>query len=359
MLTSSIIGKAFAERPDLKKRTYDAIAQSPQHTTLFEDIATYTQTLRTSALIPSTNSDPPPSKKRKLQDNTNDNINGTSHPSPPEWKPGYTTIRETSFLVPQRKKLTLELSSLAAEGLRARNPTTSAAEVGIAWRDVQHAVCLPVPEKAQRQYTFCVFPAYGDGVTVAPEGVRAAEPMVWTVPDTIPKNANLGSEKGGGGEQGEETSKVFMQRFLATSLGHVRKKIIEPEEREFASTLVQAHRKGEKAYHVKAFRGSKDGFLFFLSTGIVWAFKKPLTFFSFDTIDSVSYTSVLQRTFNLNITTRTCSLPTDDKQEFEFSMLDQADFAGIDGYVKRHGLQDASMAEERRARKLNINGNGN
>jgi hypothetical protein len=38
----------------------------------------------------------------------------------------------------------------------------------------------------------CVFPTHGDGVTVAPEGVRAAEPMVWTVPDTVPKNAILG-----------------------------------------------------------------------------------------------------------------------------------------------------------------------
>lgn len=37
-------------------------------------------------------------------------------------------------------------------------------------------------------------------------------------------------------------------------------------------------------------------------------------------------------------------------------MLDQADFAGIDAYVKRHGLADASMAEARRAKRLNVNG---
>ena len=37
-------------------------------------------------------------------------------------------------------------------------------------------------------------------------------------------------------------------------------------------------------------------------------------------------------------------------------MIDQADFAGIDAYVKRNGLQDASLAEKRRAKKLNING---
>ena len=42
--------------------------------------------------------------------------------------------------------------------------------------------------------------------------------------------------------------------------------------------------------------------------------------------------------------------------EHEFSMIDQADFAGIDAYVKRHGLSDASMAAQRKAKRLNING---
>jgi hypothetical protein len=36
-------------------------------------------------------------------------------------------------------------------------------------------------------------------------------------------------------------------------------------------------------------------------------------------------------------------------------MIDQADFAGIDGYIKRHGLNDASMAAERRAKAYNVN----
>lgn len=36
-------------------------------------------------------------------------------------------------------------------------------------------------------------------------------------------------------------------------------KLIAPEDAEFASATPEAHRKGEKAYHVKAFRGNKDG----------------------------------------------------------------------------------------------------
>ena len=36
-------------------------------------------------------------------------------------------------------------------------------------------------------------------------------------------------------------------------------------------------------------------------------------------------------------------------------MLDQADFPSIDAYIRRHDLHDSSMAEQRRAKKLNIN----
>jgi hypothetical protein len=97
------------------------------------------------------------------------------------------------------------------------------------------------------------------------------------------------------------------------------------------------------------------GYLYFLSSGIFFGFKKPLIFFAFENIESISYTSVLQRTFNLNIATRLASNPN-ESQEFEFAMIDQTNHGGIDAYVKKHGLQDASLAEARRARRLNING---
>jgi hypothetical protein len=43
------------------------------------------------------------------------------------------------------------------------------------------------------------------------------------------------------------------------------------------------------------------------------------------------------------------------EEEIEFSMLDQADFAGIDDYIKRHGLNDASLAAGRRAKRYGVN----
>lgn len=142
---------------------------------------------------------------------------------------------------------------------------------------------------------------------------------------------------------------------MTTSLrcaGNHACELVSSDPKVFHSVARQAYRPQEKAVHVKAFRGSKDGFLFFLPTGILWGFKKPLLFLPLDKIVAVSYTSVLQRTFNIVVELEGVEGSEEGGQEIEFSMLDQEDYAGIDqSYVRRHGLADRSMAEQRKAKK--------
>ena len=275
-----------------------------------------------------------PTKKRKLDSTTGGNK---------EWDTGsFSTFNDISFSIPQRKKLKLEIGYSTEQGIRTVNGAGEV-EFSIQWADIREIACLPVPEKAQASYNFCIFSNSHDN--------SAHDQMLWTVPDAVPKEGSFGA--GTHAEPGE-TYKSTIVSTINSILKAYKKRVTEPSSSVFSSELAQAHRKGETAFHVKAFRGAKDGFMFLLSTGIVWGFKKPLQFFSFDVIDSVSYTSVLQRTFNLNIAVRRNA--GSDTQEFEFSMIDQADFGGIDNYVKIHSLQDASMAEQRRAKKLNVNG---
>ena len=108
-------------------------------------------------------------------------------------------------------------------------------------------MCLPVPEKATVAHNFCIFPKYGDGVTSTPENVQAREPMVWTINDPKVK------EKGPNWKSPRDSIIEFLTRMNV--------EVLEPTASEFVSEVLQAHRKGEKAYHVKAFRGSKDGML--------------------------------------------------------------------------------------------------
>ena len=137
--------------------------------------------------------------------------------------------------------------------------------------------------------------------------------------------------------------------------------IVEGDPRVFFSAARQPLRPAEKAVHVRAFRGSKDGYLFFLPTGILWGFKKPLLFLPLDRIVAVSYTNVLQRTFNIVVEVDTdvnvnvnenVSGEDSGHDEVEFGMLDQEDYTGIsEMYVQRHRLQDRSMAEQRKAKR--------
>ncbi|THC87034.1 hypothetical protein EYZ11_013521 [Aspergillus tanneri] len=259
-------------------------------------------------------------------------------------------MQDVSFAIPQRKKLLLEIT--AGRGyLRARNQTSKEIEFGIPMDKIQHILCLPVPEKNQRQFNFCLIPQYGDGINPPPDGEPVPESIVWTVADGPPKAAFSGDGQQLGNNEGETTERLVRQ-VLNDNL--LQTQVVRPEDKQFVSAMPEAHRKGEKAYHVKAFRGSKEGYLFLLSTGILFGFKKPLVFFALENVDSISYTSVLQRTFNLNIAAR--SLNNDEPQEFEFSMIDQVDYGGIDAYIKKHGLQDASLAEARRAKRYNVNG---
>lgn len=241
----------------------------------------------------------------------------------------YTSFSDISFSIPQRKKLKLEIGN----GVRAKNANDDI-EAFVSFPLVDDIVCLPVPEKAQAQYNFCVFADLIDYNS----GPAAVEQILWTVSEVPSKaNPNLPTKAG-----------------VMEKLQEHQMKVVEPSKEEFSSQLQQAVRKGETAYHVRAFRGAKEGYLFFLSTGIFWGFKKPIEFYAFRIINSVSYTSILQRTFNLVVSTKkSMDSPV---LEHEFSMIDQVDFAGIEAYVKRHELQDASMAEQRRAKKVNVNG---
>lgn len=213
----------------------------------------------------------------------------------------------------------------------------------------EHALCLPVPEKATKQYNYCFLPA-------APKGEEAVqlvpgEGVIFTLNHGPLKSCTISSPELKA-IASDPTDMLF--QALNAILQRTGAKLVTPSEADFACANPESHRKNEKAYHVKAHRGSKDGYLFFLSNGIFFGFKKPLAFFPFHQIESVSYTAVLQRTFNL-VVTATLD-PSAGPQEIEFSMLDQADFGGIDGYIKKHQLQDASMAEARKAKQFKVNG---
>ncbi|KAJ6786686.1 hypothetical protein PWT90_06100 [Aphanocladium album] len=265
-------------------------------------------------------------------------------------------VKEISVSVPQRKKFEL---CLTQNFLYARAPGTTVPIQGMvyAWTDIDFAFYLPVPEKAQVQHNYILFPR---GSTIPPKSGPAVEPLVFTVPATAPKEGTIGGSEAGTAAAVSDTYKglfhwAFSRRLRAA--GNTDVSIVSSDPSKFHSMVRQPHRPNEKAVHVGGFRGSKDGYLFFLENGILWGFKKPLIFIPLRRIAAVSYTNILQITFNIVVEV----FPEeggsgggggdgDANDEYEFGMVDQQDYGGIDDYVKRNGLQDRSMAEQRKGK---------
>jgi hypothetical protein len=177
------------------------------------------------------------------------------------------------------------------------------------------------------------------------------EPLVFTVPATAPKEGTIGGREAGSAAAVSDTYRSLFHWAIHARLDAVGNpvRILSADPNKFHSVIRQAHRPKENAVHVGGYRGSKDGFLFFLETGILWGFKKPLIFIPLNRIFAISYTSILQVTFNIVVEVFTGE-DGETTEEFEFGMLDQQDYGGIDGYIKDNRLQDRSMAEQRKAK---------
>ena len=180
------------------------------------------------------------------------------------------------------------------------------------------------------------------------------EPLVFTIPATAPKPGVVAGVMATAAASVSDTYDSLLHWALTKHLrsgGNHIVQIVPADPQTFHSAARNAFRPNDKTVHVKAFRGSKDGFLFFLTTGILWGFKKPLLFLPLDKILAVSYTNVLQRTFNMLVEVEGSG--ADDKtEEIEFGMIDQEDYNAINElYVGRHRLADRSMAEQRKAKR--------
>jgi hypothetical protein len=213
-----------------------------------------------------------------------------------------------------------------------------------------------VPEKSAVQYNYVLFPR--NSYLPVPKAPNSSspdlEPLVFTVSSGAPKPNSVSGPQAAAAASVSDSFTTLFEWALTAFLhgaGNASTQIISADARVFHSAARQPFRPSEKAVHVKAFRGSKDGYLFFLPTGILWGFKKPLLFLPLDRVVAVSYTSVLQRTFNIVVEVDVGD-PDGKTEEMEFAMLDQEDYQGINEmYIHRHGLQDRSMADARKAKR--------
>ncbi|KAL2257997.1 hypothetical protein VTK26DRAFT_8856 [Humicola hyalothermophila] len=362
----------FDSRPDILSSIQQA-ADTPAHAALFNEIARFVYGRLTSA-----GPDDEPATKRRRVDGQ-PHINGefatrgrlsgagseaaTLNADAAVADPVLLEVKDISMTAPHRKKYDL---CFTKNFLYARATGGSIPVQGTVypWKDIEHAFYLPVPDKSQAQFNYVLLPRESYLPTSKQSNTNPGakqqppEPLVFTIPGGAPRPGCIAGPSAKTAEAVSDTYSSLFHWALTTSMrsaGNHSCQLVSSDPRIFHSVARQAHRPNEKAVHVKAFRGSKDGFLFFLPTGILWGFKKPIVFVPLDRIMAVSYTNVLRTTFNMVV-----ELDSDAardggnaiEKEIEFGMIDQEDYQGIDEtYVRRHGLADRSMAEQRKAKR--------
>ncbi|KAK3312745.1 putative chaperone protein [Apodospora peruviana] len=360
VLDAQTLGLVFQSRPDILDGIKQA-ADSPARVALFNNIASFVQS--------QLNGDEPASKRRRVDIATTTTTTSQSHSNghaaassngagagidAAATEPVLLEIKDVSVAAPQRKKYDLCFTENFLFA-RASGSTVPVQGIVYPWRDIEHAFYLPVPDKSQVQHNYVLFPrnSYLPNTSKQSDTNEPPplEPLVFTVPATAPKPGTIIGPSAASASAVSDSYSSLFNWALCTSLRSAGNSttIIASDPKLFHSAARQPFRPQEKAVHVKAFRGSKDGFLFFLPTGILWGFKKPLLFLPLERIVALSYTSVLQRTFNIVVEYENVS---GGEEEIEFAMLDQEDYGAIDeSYVRRYSLADRSMAEQRKAKR--------
>jgi hypothetical protein len=226
---------------------------------LLRDITIFILSLPQSGQADSASTEPT-AKKRKLEQSSQvpDRSIATENGNDETLGPEHVLFecKDVSFTSPLRKKLKLQFvvnpSNPRTRQIRLLNQATDAVEYALRAENTDAVFCLPVPEKAQRQQCFVVFPLPG---TQTVDG-SPAEPLVWTMNETKAPPEII---KGTLYRNDDDTFVDMTRSELNVFMASFHKKTVLPDEREFASEIPQSHRKGEKAFHTKAFKGSKEG----------------------------------------------------------------------------------------------------
>jgi hypothetical protein len=103
----------------------------------------------------------------------------------------------------------------------------------------------------------------------------------------------------------------------------------------------------DETFFVEAYKGNKEGYLYFLPNHVIFGFKKPIQIFKSVDIESITYNSITRLTFNVSLEVKVFGVT----EKYEYSMIDQKEFEKINSYVSTKDVRDNSMADEHKAQK--------
>ncbi|KAL9049018.1 MAG: hypothetical protein Q9162_007431 [Coniocarpon cinnabarinum] len=358
MATSSA---PFGIDSDLQRRVDEAAGSWPDASskTLLRDISQHVSQLnaqiadlthRLQQLSTTDDSLEPPTKKRKTPQPFANNDSASNSITAPL----LASIKNISFSLPLRKKCRLEIYGKKGDrngGVKVVDQSTGETEAEMMVSSIEQAIVTPLPDRPNITYNYCILPVTPNPLSPTPFSI------VFTVSSPVPSSEvlNVTDSAISSNIAQYQNFAPLLNDLFNVPLSVQGKSVLEPNPNEFVSSIVQAHRKNEKSWCTKAWVGSKEGWLYPLGRGLLFGFKKPVIWIPLERVESVSYTNVLQRTFNMAVRVVVGTKEDEKDEEMEFCMIDQGDFANVDEWVKKRSLNDASLSRERRAVVYGVN----
>lgn len=285
------------------------------------------------------------------------------------------TIQNLPFSQP-RKTLNLAIHPDHFVLHDKKTPSKIEATIPIAYFAPQFLV-LPTPEKTVKTWSVVLF--YTDP-TIADEAKRD-NALCFTLPLT------LGAEKEKDKDSaiklipnskdfvslqsipaGSDAKTVFID-LLTKASGGVLKEAIQPSAEYFysrsakSSTSSSSSAGGKRAaalggnrpdakFHIHCYRKASDGYLFLLPKGVFFGFKKPLAYLPHTLLATVSFKSVLSRTFDIEF------VDSRGNKKTEFGMVPIEEYEAISDYLRKC-LKGWSAMDERGVMRAPANANAN
>lgn len=247
LTSTETIQRAF---PEHWTRIAAAIAAEPSNLPqLFADLSEYVLSLKDD-VDPQSQTN---AKKRKLG---NEPLNDYVVPQVVSTRQdiAFFECNDVSVQVPVRKKMRVSLvhdDQGEKKSITLVDQASLQTGFAVPIQEIEEVFGLPMPDKQVRQTNFAVFPKR----TALDVTGKALEQMVFVMNDAPVS----GAVKFSSGIGEHDTFISVTQRALDAWLNAYGKRVVTPSASEFASSIPQSHRKGEKAYHVRAHRGSKEG----------------------------------------------------------------------------------------------------
>lgn len=208
-----------------------------------------------------------------------------------------------SMTLPERRKIDL---SVGTKGFSANVQGSPIVEDP--WKEYNVLLLLALPKKLKQTWNLVLTNLAGAGP--------------WAV-------INIGELSADKSLDDAQPTESLRDALMRTMSAHVRYAIDQPVD------------------SMIAYVGAKEGILYLMDDLIFFGFKKPLVLVWLAEIESVSFTVVTSRTFNIVI-------QTVEEAEFEFAMISHEKFDSLHKYIEEKGLSDRSLAEERKAKRARI-----